>query len=228
MDGISRRKFLFISATSPLVFQLNALASQGSKSNEPDLNYPRTISVLQEAFKVEMIAHKIYVGYTSKALSEEYPNIAYLFHSFSYSENIHSDNYKRILAKLGHEAESIQTEIQVYDTKSNLQEAAQNEMRKIESTYPVFIKELETEACEEAIINCMYSWKSHQQHEQKVKEIANLSGIFFGALSSHIEGLKLDFYVCRVCGSTIDKAPHFPCVICNRSMSHYHKIEMPV
>jgi len=37
--------------------------------------------------------------------------------------------------------------------------------------YPVFIKELEDEACEEAIICCVYSWKSHQQHEKKVQQI---------------------------------------------------------
>lgn len=226
MTGISRRNFLFISAAAPLIFQFSALAAQG-KSHESDLNYPRTISVLQEAFKVEMIAYKHYIGYTSKALSEKYPNIAYLFHSFSYSEKIHADNYKRILATLGHEARSIQIEIDLLDTKSNLQKAAQNELKKIKSTYPDFIKELETESYEEAIINCMYSWKSHQQHEEKVKQIEKYSEMFFGSVSDKIEGLNLDFYVCKVCGSTIDKAPHLPCAICNRSMSNYLKIERP-
>jgi hypothetical protein len=55
-------------------------------------------------------------------------------------------------------------------------------------------KELETEACEEAITDCVYAWKSHQQHEKQVKEIEKFSGIFFGSVSSKIEGLNLDFY----------------------------------
>ena len=130
-----------------------------------------------------MIAYKNYIGYTSKALSEKYPNIAYLFYSLSYSEKIHADNYKRILATLGYETKPIQIEIEVRGTKLNLQNAAQNELKKIETTYPDFIQDLETESCEEAIVSCMYSWKSHQQHEEKVNEIRKYSGWFFSSVS---------------------------------------------
>jgi len=175
-----------------------------------------------------MIAYKSYIGYTAKALSEEYPNIAYLFYSFSYSEKVHADNYKRILAALGYEAKPIQVEIEMRDTKSNTQKAAQNELEKIQTTYPRFLRELETESCEEAIVSCMYSWKSHKQHEEKVTEIEKYSGIFFSSLSGRIEGLNLDFHVCKVCGSTIDKVPDMPCVICNKPKSNYRRIERPV
>lgn len=157
-----------------------------------------------------------------------YPNIAYLFHSFSCSEKVHADNYERILATLGNKANPIQIEIDVCNTKENLQKAAQNELKKIQTTYPDFIQELETESCEEAIINCMYSWKSHKQHEEKVREIERFSGMFFSSVSSKIEGISFDFHVCKVCGSTIDEVPHSPCVICNKSMSNYQKIERPI
>jgi rubrerythrin len=186
------------------------------------------MAVLQESFRTEMIAYKHYVGYTSKALSEKYPNVAYLFYSFSYSEKVHADNYRRILAALGYEAKPIQIEIEVRDTKLNLQKAAQNELEKIKTTYPNFIRELESESCDEAIVSCMYSWKSHQQHEEKVKEIRKYSGMFFSSVSSRIEGLNLDFHVCKVCGSTIDKVPDLPCVICNKPKLNYQKIEHPI
>lgn len=227
MTEISRRHFLYLSAVSPFILQISALATQ-SEGNKSNIIYPRTVAVLQEAFKTEMIAYKHYIRYTSKALSEEYPNIAYLFYSFSYSEKIHADNYERILATLGHEAKPVQIEINVRDTKSNLRQAAQNELKKIQTTYPDFILDLETESWEEAIVNCMYSWKSHKQHEEKVKEIRKYSGWFFGSVSRKIEGLNLDFHVCRVCGSTIDKVPHSPCAICNRSKSNYQRIERPI
>jgi rubrerythrin len=74
----------------------------------------------------------------------------------------------------------------------------------------------------------MYSWKSHQQHEEKVKDIGKYSEMFFSSVSGKIEGLNLDFYVCKVCGSTIDKVPDLPCVICNKPKSNYQKIERPV
>ena len=227
MTEISRRHFLYLFAGYPFISQLPAFAAhyEGNKSAQ---TYSRTITVLQESFRIEMIAYKNYIAYTSKALSEKYPNIAYLFYSFSYSEKIHADNYKRILATLGCEAQPVQIEIEVHDTKSNLQNSSQNELKKIKTTYPDFLRELEIEACEEAIVSCMYSFKSHQQHEEKVKQIEAYSGMFFGSVSDKIEGLNLDFHVCRVCGSTIDKVPDLPCVICNKPKSNYQRIERPV
>lgn len=227
MTEISRRDFLYLSAVSPFIFRFSAFAAQ-DEGNKSAIAYPRTIAVLQESFRTEMIAYKHYIVYTSKALSENYPNIAYLFYSFSCSEKIHADNYKRILAALGVVVKPVQIEIEVRDTKSNTQKAAQNELKKIQTTYPDFIREFETESYEEAIVSCMYSLKSHKQHEEKVKEIEKYSGIFFSSLSGKIEGLNLDFHVCKVCGSTIDKVPDLPCVICNKSKSNYQRIERPV
>jgi len=227
MTEISRRHFLYLSAGCPFIFQLSAFAAQ-SQSNKSANNYPLTIAVLQESFRAEMTAYKNYIGYTSKALSEKYPNIAYLFYSFSYSEKVHADNYKRILATLGHQIKPIHIEIDVRDTKSNMQKAAQHELMKIKTVYPALLRELEAESCEEAIVNCVYSWKSHKQHEEKVKQIGKYSGMFFSSVSGKIEGLDLDFHVCMVCGSTIDKMPDSPCVICNKSKSNYQKIERPV
>ena len=227
MIKILRRQFLYLSAISPFVFQLSAFAGQ-SEENKSAIIYPHTIAVLQESFRTEMMAYKNYIGYTSKALSEKHPNIAYLFYSLSYSEKVHADNYRRILAALGYDPKPIQIEIEVHDTKSNLEKAAQNELKKIKTTYPGFLLELETESCEEAIVYCMYAWKSHKQHEEKIKEIGKYSEMFFPSVVGKIEGLNLDFYVCAVCGSTIDKVPDLPCVICNKSRSNYQEIEHPV
>jgi len=183
--------------------------------------------VLKQAFKSEMMAHKHYLGYVEKALAEKFPNIAYLFHAFSMSEKVHADNYERIINKLGSKINIIILSIDVCDTKSNLIKAAENELEKIKTTYPHFLEKLETEECEEAIINCMYSWKSHRQHEKKVKEIQKYSGMFFGSVAKKVEGIDLDFHICEICGSTIDKEPNSPCDICNRSMSHYKKVNRP-
>jgi rubrerythrin len=113
------------------------------------------------------------------------------------------------------------------DTKENLQIAARNEMDKIERSYPDFVRELEKESYDDAIANCMYSWKSHQQHEKQITKIVKYSGLFFGSVISEIEGMKLHFHVCRVCGSTLEKEPQAPCAICNRSMSNYQRIARP-
>jgi rubrerythrin len=223
MSEISRRQFLYLSAVSTLIFPVSALAAH----NKADIVYTRTIAVLREAYKSEMTSHKNYIGFASRALSEKYPNIAYLFYSFSCSEKIHADNYKRILAILGHKERPFQMEPEVRDTKANLQKAAAGELLKIETTYPNFIKELEPEACQDAIVHCAYSWKSHKQHDKKVKEIDKYTEIFFGSVSKKIEGLNLDFYICGVCGSTLDKAPASSCVICEKTGANYRQIERP-
>jgi len=227
MDKFSRREILYLSAALPLVFPYRAFAIDVEK-NYPKISYPITVWVLKQAYTYEMVAHKHYVEFAKKALTEKYPNIAYLFHAFSFSEKIHADNYKRIISKFGNNIKNNLLSVDVSDTKSNLRKAAQEELKKIEKTYPEFLKKLETELCEEAIINCMYSWKSHCQHEEMVRTIQRYSGLFFGTVAKEIEGINFDFHVCKICGSTIDEAPDSPCQICNRSMSHYKKVDRPV
>ena len=86
---------------------------------------------------------------------------------------------------------------------------------------------LKKESYDEAVINCMYSWKSHQQHKEKIKEILKYCNMFFGSVARKIEGMKLDFHVCEICGSTVDEAPKTPCNICNYPVSHYQKVKRP-
>ena len=150
-----------------------------------------------------------------------------MFSAFSISEKIHADNYKRIINGFGGTIEINSVSIDVRDTRSNLKKAAEKELEKIEIFYPELLKRLEPESCEEAIVSCMYSWKSHRQHEAQVREIQKYSGFLFGSVATHIEGMNLDFHVCEICGSTIDEAPKSPCEICNRSESHYKKVNRP-
>ena len=130
-------------------------------------------------------------------------------------------------ANLGQKTVTIPFTVTISDTRANLKTAATKELDKIKSFYPSLLQELETELCEEAIISCMYSWKSHQQHEEKARQIMHYSGLFFGSVAGEIEGLSLDFHVCRICGSTIDEKPYVSCAICNRSMSNYDRILRP-
>ena len=73
----------------------------------------------------------------------------------------------------------------------------------------------------------MYSWKSHEQHEKMINEIKKYSGIFYKMLAKKIENMRLNYYVCDICGSTINGKPEKPCVICNYPISHYIEIKRP-
>jgi len=162
-----------------------------------------------------------------KAVEERYPNIAYLFAAFAVSEKIHSENYKKILASLNAGLEEPEFEILILDTKENLISASEGELKKIKETYPDSLTKLKKESHHKAVIICMYSWKSHRQHKRKISEIQKYSKLFFGSVAKKNEGMKFDFHVCEICGSTIDEAPETPCNICNYPVSHYHKVIRP-
>jgi rubrerythrin len=167
MTKISRRQFLYLSSALSFLYEASVYPEPYIK-DDSTIIYLATTLVLQNAFRVELIAHKRYVRSCAKALNEGYPNIAYLFSGFSASEKIHADNYEFTLNSLGREAEvNLSIDVIVNDTKTNLKKSADNELEKIKKVYPDFLAKLEKEGHEEAIVNCMYSWKSHKQHEKK-------------------------------------------------------------
>jgi rubrerythrin len=228
MDNISRRKFLAILSSLSLSYPLSVVgASSGKNTQATNGKFPITIAVLKNAYEAEKIAHENYVCYSQKAIEENYPNIAYLFTTFAVSEKIHADNYKHILTAMRAGAQEPEFEVIILDTKENLIKATEGELQKIKKTYPDFLKKLKTESHDQAVINCMYSWKSHQQHKRMIGEIRKYSEYFFGQVAKKIEGLKLDFHVCEICGSTINEAPQTPCDICNMPHTHYSRVNRP-
>ena len=142
-----------------------------------------------------------------KALSEDYQNIAYLFSSLSISEKIHADNYQRLIVSLGATLKNINISVSISNTKANLNVASMKELEKINKFYPEIIKGLSSESHKQAVISCMYSWKSHEQHEKMINEIKKYSGIFFKMLAKKIENMRPNYYVCDICGSTINGKP---------------------
>ena len=224
MKAISRRKFLYIVSSLSFAYPLSVAAASSTEKND---KLPITVAVLRAAYEAEILASENYVAFCGKATEEKYPNIAYLFKAFSVSEKIHAENYKKILMTLSAAPETPESKILILDTKSNLINASAGELKKIKQTYPDFLAKLKSESYAQAVISCMYSWKSHQQHEKKISEIRKYSEMFFGSVAKTIEGAKFDFYVCEICGSTIDEAPKTPCDICNHPTLYYHQVTRP-
>lgn len=228
MEDISRRKFFYIFASLSLSYPLSiASASSKKKTLEIIGRFPITVAVLKAAYEAEKMAYENYMRYSQKAIEDEYPNIAYLFTAFAISEKIHAENYKRILTSMNTGPAEPEFEVLILDTKTNLIKATEGELKKIKIIYPDFLAKLKKESHDQAVINCMYSWKSHKQHKRKIGEIRKYSEYFFGVVAKRIEGLKLDFHVCEICGATIDEAPKTPCDICNMPNLHYREVTRP-
>ena len=225
---ISRRKLLYFAAifsVSYPVANFKCFAISGDKLN--DKTYPLTLSLLKEAYWAETIANRHYHEYCQKALSENYPNIAYLFLALSVSEEIHAENFKRLIVSLGSKINDKEIKISIENTKKNLNTASIKELEKINEFYPTIVKKMASESHDQSIINCMYSWKSHEQHEKIISNIKRYSGLFFKPLASKIEGMNPNYYVCEICGSTVDEQPEIPCEICNYPVYYYNKLDRP-
>ena len=228
MEILSRRNFLYRIASLSFLYPLSiATASSIGKNLAKNEQFPVTVAVLKTAYEAERAASEKYICYSRKAVEEKYPNIAYLLTAFSCSEKIHAKNYKKILASLSAKVTEPELDFLILDTKTNLIKATEGELKKIKKTYPGFLAKLRKESHDQAVINCMYSWKSHRQHRRKISEIHKYSGFFFGHVAKKIEGLKFDFHVCEICGSTIDESPKSPCDICNHPNLHYRKVTRP-
>ncbi len=226
---ISRRELLRVSALLSLCYPFaNFKYSAVADEKTIDSGYPLTLSLLREVYWVEMAANKHYEEFCRKALSENYPNIAYLFYALSISEKIHAESFKNLIISFNSSLEDKEIPVSFANTKTNLKTAAIKELEKINKFYPDILDELSSESHDQTILYCMYSWKSHKQHEEIIRDIRRYSGLFFWPLARKIESLNPNYYVCEICGSTVDEKPAIPCEICNYPVYHYQQVERPV
>ena len=188
--------------------------------------YPLTIASLQVRYREEMQAKYKYTAYGVRARAEDYPHIAYLFDSLSYSEFVHARNFARQLTDLGVEVEPLpKFDFEVLKTRDNVKHATAVEMDEIAHRYPNILKEIKDEQHEESIQFMTYAWKAEGQHRDLLQKIQKAAKKYFGMLAAHIEGEAAHYYVCEVCGSTLTELPKETCPICSHSAKRY--IEVP-
>jgi rubrerythrin len=188
--------------------------------------YPKTVYALQERYRNEIHGVHEYLAYAKKALSEGYPNIAYLFVSFAASESVHARDFKRLLSDLGVQVKEIpKPEFEVSSTKENLNHAATVEIEEIDQEYPRLIAYIKPEKHEAAVRNIMYAWQAEKQHRDILKKVVSGTGVFFGVLVEKIEKTDVQFFVCQRCGSTLTELPKDLCPICKGPPAQYEKVE---
>jgi len=224
---ITRRQFLWVSLLLSLGYTVPRSGWSQSRIGFKKHLYSQTLAILQDTYITELKASRHYTAYCKKALDEKFFNIAYLFKAFSISERIHSQNFKQLIRSLNHEVISPEIPLLVHTTQKNLNIASQNELLKIKQYYPEVIRTLSEESHDRALLHCNYSLKSHQQHEVMIKEIKKYSGFWFKMLAKKIESMNPNYFVCDICGSTVDELPDIPCPICNYPVSHYQQVEKP-
>jgi len=192
------------------------------------LRYPRTVEALKLRYIDEVNAHSKYNAYSTRALSEGYPNIALLFTALAASESIHARNFETLLIKLEVTPPTfIEPPFEVLSTKENLHHATAVEAEEIDNEYPKIIGAITPEDHEATIRNITYAWEAERQHRDLIKKIEKNVKRWFSLVAKFIEREPAHYYVCDICGSTLVKLPKNSCPICGNTVSSYREVEKP-
>jgi rubrerythrin len=175
-----------------------------------------------------MVENSRYIEFGRKARDDGYRGIAYLFTAFAASEAIHASNFEKILLRLNAEVAPIQKPaVRVGSTRENLKMAVDEEIDSIDDFYPKLLDQLKPEGHEDAISSVRYAWASEQQHRDKIRQIQRWSGTLFERVAKTIDQTTGQYFVCQICGSTLNAIPAERCPICKQPAAHYRRIEPP-
>jgi rubrerythrin len=163
----------------------------------------KTEQFLKEAFAGESQANRKYLAFATKAEQEGYPQVARLFRAAGEAETIHAHNHLRVL-------KGIKT------TKENLQEAVAGETHEFKKMYPEMIETAKAEGQKEAVRTFNFANEVEKVHAQLYQKLLDNLGKSQD---------NFTYYVCPVCGNTVEKNPPGSCPICGTKGEMFKKIE---
>lgn len=160
---------------------------------------------LEAAFAGESQANRKYTFFAEKADAVGSKQVARLFRAAAEAETVHARNHLKVLGE-------IKTD------KENLSAAIGGEHYEFTSMYPGFIEQAKKEKNQAAVISFDGANQVEQIHHK----------LFQAALKNLEAGKPLKdtlYYVCPVCGNTVEGGAPDRCPICNTPGSKFKKIE---
>ena len=166
-------------------------------------NTTKTDENLKAAFAGESQANRRYLAFAQKAEEEGFTQAAKLFRAAAEAETIHALNHVRITG-------------QVKSTLDNLGAAVAGETEEFKSMYPGFIDVAKKEGNKQAVWSFDVANKVEKVH-------AGLFQRAMDALKTQKPIEKVDYYVCGVCGNTVEGSPPEKCPICGAPKEKFYK-----
>ncbi len=164
-----------------------------------------TITNLKEAFAGESQANRKYTFFAEKADQAGNKQVARLFRAAAEAETVHARNHLRVLGE-------------IKSDKENLGAAIDGEHYEFTTMYPGFIEQAKKENNKAALNSFNDANQVEQIHH----------GLFQAALKNLETGKALKetvYYVCPVCGNTVEGNAPDKCPICNTAGNRFKKIE---
>ena len=163
----------------------------------------KTDENLKAAFAGESQANRRYLAFAKKAEQEGFTQVAKLFRAAAEAETVHALNHLRITG-------------QIKSTLENLETAVSGETFEFKEMYPGYIETAKQEDNKQAAWSFDVANQVEQIH-------AKLYSKAIDALKNKKELAKVDYYVCSVCGNTVEGAPPDKCPICGSPKEKFFK-----
>ncbi|MEM3725864.1 MAG: rubrerythrin family protein [Candidatus Bathyarchaeia archaeon] len=158
---------------------------------------------LRQAFAGESQANRRYLAFARKAEEEGFVEIAKLFRAAAEAETIHALNHLRVMGE-------------VKSTIENLEIAISGEIFEYTDMYPSYIETAKKEGNQKAAWSFDVANKVEKVHE----------ALFSKTLETLKSGRKMtsvNYFICGVCGNTVEGKPPEKCSICGAPKTKFFK-----
>ena len=162
----------------------------------------KTEQNLRDAFAGESQANRKYLAFAKQAEKEGYPQAAKLFRAAAEAETVHAHAHLRALGEIG-------------NTTENLKVAVAGETHEFKNMYPDMIESAKQEGDKAAERTFTYANEVEKVH----------AGLYQKALDNLDSLEEADYYVCSVCGMTVENEPPETCPVCGAKASAFFKVD---
>jgi rubrerythrin len=164
----------------------------------------KTNENLKGAFAGESQANRRYLAFARKAQEEGQQQVAKLFRAAAEAETVHAVNHLRIIGE-------------IKSTTENLGTAVSGETFEFKTMYPEYLAKAKDEGNQQAAWSFDVANKVEQIH-------ANLFSKAIETLKTGKKTASTDYYVCSVCGNTVEGSPPEKCPICGAPKNKFSNV----
>lgn len=157
---------------------------------------------LKDAFAGESQANRKYLAFAKQADKEGHAQAAKLFRAAAAAETVHAHAHLKALGGINSTAE-------------NLKEAIGGETFEYEEMYPPMIDSAQTEENQKALRSFNYANAVEKVHAELYQKV----------LDSLDAPVDADYYVCSVCGYTVENEAPEKCPVCASNAKAFFKVD---
>ena len=157
---------------------------------------------LMSAFAGESQANRKYLAFARKAESEGFKQAAKLFRAAAEAETVHAHAHLRELKG-------------IRSTQENLEEAISGESYEFQNMYPGMIADAKAESMAGALRSFEFANAVEKIHAALYKKMLENLG----------KTPDVDYWVCQVCGMTVEGEAPDECPVCRAKKQAFKKVD---